>query len=192
VGREATAGYLGVLFGFARTTGGGGLTLRLWKYVDLNSFLRLLLGGPSGLQLALLLLLAAGPLVYLVRAWWRLDRYGDDHRRLVWAATLVWTLVLNLYVGVYDTVLVVIAALGAADLLTRRGLLPPRFVGLLVLLFLVPWVTSPLARVSRVQTFTLVLAAFGAYLLALAREWSFPPAEKKEAPDLGPGAGEPA
>ena len=44
---------------------------------------------------------------WLGLAWWRSDRSVVDRR--LWAATICFTLAMNLYTPIYDTVLVVIA-----------------------------------------------------------------------------------
>jgi len=122
----------------------------------------------------LLAVSAAVALPFLAHAWWRLDRAGDDHRKLVWAGTLTATLVLNLYVGVYDTVVVVLGALLTTDVLCgpERSIgraLGPTLKTFLVLLYLVPWFSQHVARATGFQPYTLVLAAFGAYQFVLAR-----------------------
>jgi hypothetical protein len=80
--------------------------------------------------------------------------------------------VANLYVGVYDTVLVVLSAPGRRRALgTRAGTgppLPPGFRLLLVLLYVVPWLTQPLAQLTGLQSYTLVLLTLGVYLLLRA------------------------
>lgn len=166
--------YLPALRGFTQTTTGTGLKREDWKWVDLNFFFRFLLDSYSPLNGVLVLAIAALPLALLVLAWWRLDRFGDDHRRLVWAATLTWTLVINVYMSIYDTLLVVLSSLWTADVLVRRDgvgktSLPPALRDLLVLLFVAGWVYGPLARVTRFQGFTLVLMAVASYQLFQAR-----------------------
>src|SRR5262249_42583879 len=101
--------YARLLLGFAQATGGG-LAVRTWKYVDLNSFSRLLLGDPVAARWVLLAV-AGPPILLLAVAWWRLDRAGERYQLLVWGSTLAWTPVANVYVGVYDSVLAVGAAL---------------------------------------------------------------------------------
>jgi len=161
VGWDESLHYLQVLRGFSEETAGS-LKLRDWKYVDLNTFFRLLLGGTSIWQRAVLVATCAGPLAYLARLWWTFGREGEAVRRLTWAATLTGTCVLNVYFGVYDTVVAAAAALITADVLraARPGTpFPAVFKWLMVLLFVVPWVTQPLARCTHVQTYTLVLCA---------------------------------
>jgi hypothetical protein len=175
VGLDGCLEYAQKLLGFAQTTTQTSpLVLRTWKYIDLNSFVRLLLGGPTPLNLPLVLALAAVPLGWLLAAWWRYPRADETRRLLTWAATLTGTLVLNLYVGVYDSVLAVLAALLTAEVFWRRGAaggppLPFSFRALLLLLFLAPWVTLPLARLTRFQAYTAVLFSLTLYPLLLAR-----------------------
>jgi hypothetical protein len=175
VGWHGCVDYVGILAGFARfTTEGGGAVLPLPKYADLNSFFGLLLGHHPLVNRALLLAIAGAPLLLLAAAWWRVERGGDDYHRLVWGSTLVWTLVVNVYVGIYDTVMAAAAALLAVAVCAVRDgggrlSLPAGLQALLVLLYVVPWVTQPLARWVGFQPYTLVLLALGAYLLARIR-----------------------
>jgi hypothetical protein len=170
-----------VLVGFAQSTAGASgatssLELRLWKYVDINSFLRLILGGPSAINIVVLLLTGALVMGLLVPAWRRLGREGCCHRDLVLAATLTWTLVLNLYVGVYDTILVVHSLLLTAAWLCRSdGSLPHGFRTLMIVMYLVPWVTQPIARATSCQVYCIVLAVVAGYQLWLVWKRVLPP-----------------
>jgi Glycosyltransferase family 87 len=162
--------YLDVLLGFTQTaTEAGFLKLPTEKYVDLNAFTRLLLGGPSEGQRLLLLVLAMPLFLGVLGFAWRLDARGDNYRRLTWSAALFATLVVNLYVGVYDSVLAVLGGLLTAAVLWQRApMLPGGFRAWLVGLCLVPWFTQPLARAIGVQPFTLVLYGAAIYPLWLA------------------------
>jgi hypothetical protein len=185
-GTEVCSGFVHRLLGFGRvaTSGGGspehgGLELPLSKYVDLNSFFRLLLGDRGVLNWLLLAAVALVPAALLFQAWWRYDSEGEAYQKRTWAATLAWTLVLNLYVGVYDSVLVVLATLFAASGLRendRRGgeAFPCRFRILVFCLYVIPWITQPLARAVGLQPYTLILLAAGAAFLpgrARATAW---------------------
>jgi hypothetical protein len=176
VGTPTCLDYTRILLGFARTTTSSeGAAFQSAKYVDLNFVFRLLFGGPSPLTWVLLLLLLAPPLASLAVAWWKLPRSGADCRRVVWAATLTWTLLANLYIGVYDSVLVVLSALLTAEVLLQPGRGASRFRGsilpvLLLLLYLSPWVSQHLARLLGLQVYSFVLLALGAYQLLLARD----------------------
>ena len=137
----------------------------LTKYVDVNAFVRLLPGLPSALRVMIAVGIGVIGLWFLLPTWWRLEDNDAVHRRLVWAATVTWTLVLNVYVGIYDVTLAVFAAFLAADIWwPPGGLLPRDLRVLLVLLYLVPWISQPLANATGVQTMTVVLLGMGIYL----------------------------
>ncbi len=171
VGEKICVSYIPALLGFTGTTTGTGMERKDWKFVDLNFFFRNLFGEPTLTGTVLVMLLAAGPLALLVVAWWRFPRLEEDRRRLVWASTLAWTLVINLYMGIYDVILVVLVVLWTADTLYRTKPagqpLPAFFRALLLILFLVSWFTQPLARYTGIQVITIVLFAAAAYPLAL-------------------------
>jgi hypothetical protein len=193
IGWQACLEYARLLMGFARVTGSTeAAVIPTYKYVDLNSFLRLLSGGPSPVVWVLLPLMLAVPLGYLAAAWWRINRGGAVYRRQVWAATLTWTLLANLYVGVYDSVLVVLAALGTAGVLSRpgKGFEPsraPGFVLLLLLVYMGPVLSQYLALSVGLQLYSLILLAFACYQLALARAL-VAPAAGGELPEPGRAA----
>jgi len=141
---------------------------RVWKFFDLRAFLRLL---PRPLQWPIAIPAFAGAAVVLfilLLRWLRLPRLSPDRRRLVFATTLTWLLVLSLYTPMYDAILLVIAVIITADFLLRRaGALSNSFLWLLVLLYTTPFFTQALARAIGFQPFTLVVAAFGIYQLRL-------------------------
>jgi hypothetical protein len=72
-----------------------------------------------------------------------------------WAAVLAGSLVLNLYVGVYDTVLIV----PALWLLVESHGLTSRMKCLLTAIFIAPWISQTIAQRWGFQPYTLVLAA---------------------------------
>jgi hypothetical protein len=148
--------------------------LKSWKYVDINSFFRLLAGNHTNFRLIATLATVCIILPLLFKAWWvaKLDRESDGS--LVWAFTITWTLVLNIYLGIYDTTLVVLSILLTTNVLYRwardeHEALTPAFKYLLVLIYLVPWVTQVVAPITNIQLYTLVLAAFGLYQLSQFR-----------------------
>jgi hypothetical protein len=178
VGWPACYDYLGLLTNFARAKGGGeAVALPLSKYVDISSFTQLLFQGPSAIATALVALSLLVPLGFLAATWWRVDTADDSSRlgrRVLWASTLTWTLVANVYLGIYDSILVVQAALLTADAIYRPGFGVDRFRGpvfpaLLTLLYISPWFSQHLARAVGFQPYVLVLLAFAAYQLAVAR-----------------------
>jgi hypothetical protein len=171
VGWSACLEYAGALRELAGAAAGEEEFFRTWKYVDLLSFLRLLLGSPTALTHTIAASIAIPGIAILAAAWWRLDRSTPEARSLLWAAALTATLILNPHVGIYDTVLVIPGLLLTADVLRGRtgGRLTPGFKAILVLVCLTPFITGHLARLVGFQAFTPVLAATVVYQMALWR-----------------------
>lgn len=170
VGWQGCVGYINALLYFTETSTSAASGLRSWKYVDINSFFRLLVGDYPYLRWTLTAAVFVILLPLLFRLWWKADRKLPSDQRLVWATTLTWTLVLNLYLGIYDTTLAVLSVLLMTDVFYRQGdgdrlPLSPGYKLILLLLYLVPWITQPIARLSGVQLYTLVLALLGSYQL---------------------------
>lgn len=168
VGWQGCAGFINTLLYFMNASTNAASGLRTWKYVDVNSFFRLLLGHNSYLRWTMTAAAFLFGLPFLLRIWWQGDREKRDEQNLVWALTITGTLVLNLYVGIYDSTLVVLSVLLTADVFYRRAdnsqsSLPASYKFILLLLYLVPWITQPVARLTGFQLFTLVLALFGGY-----------------------------
>lgn len=144
--------------------------LRRTKYVDLNSFFTVLLGAGS-LERAIATVATSVAFLILGWNWWR-SRHQATHeaQRYLWAATLTWTMMINIYVPVYDTILLVPAAalvacsLANADQRQQAGLQV-----WLIILWLAPWLTQSWADYLRLQILTVVLAGFGYWALKLAR-----------------------
>jgi hypothetical protein len=157
-GWATTRSYIRVLLSQVHTANGAGaVAVRRWKFVDLNSFLRLLTGD-SVVITVLVLAAMVGTIVVLHR------------RRAGWAAVLTATLAVNVYVGVYDTVLVVLAGLLTYDLLRRRVAPAPDWVTFRVLavaLFVLPLASQALARSIGFQPYTLGLLALLGFQLHL-------------------------
>lgn len=165
VGWDGSLAFASKLLGFSRdVTASSPVVLKLWKYVDLNAFTQLLLGR-GWIQRLLFVTLVVPPLaIILVRAWPMYQR--DDHyRRLVWAAVLVGTPVVNFYVGIYDSVLAALGGLLAVDALWGAGRpFPKALPWWLGALYWSSWITQPLAMQCHVQAFTLVLVAFTVWI----------------------------
>jgi hypothetical protein len=143
--------------------------LRRSKYVDLNSFFTVLLGG-SSLERVIATIATSAAFLILAWNWWRSRHQAHDVQRYLWAATLAWTMLINIYVPVYDTILLIPAAalvacsLANADQRQQAGLQV-----WLIVLWLVPWLTQSWADYLRLQILTVVLAGFGYWALTLAR-----------------------
>jgi hypothetical protein len=146
--------------------------IRRTKYVDLNSFFAILLGGGS-VERAIATLAAASAFLLLGWTWWRSRRRSHEVQRYLWGATLTWTLMINIYAPVYDTILLIPA--GALVARSLYGQSKREQAGLqlwLIALWLVPWLTQSWADYLRLQILTPVLAGFGYWALTLARDGS--------------------
>ncbi len=146
--------------------------LRRTKYIDLNSFFTVLLGA-SPLERGIATVATSAAFLILAWNWWRARQQAHDVQRYLWAATLTWTMLINIYVPVYDTIILVPAAalvarsLVGADKREQAGLQV-----WLILLWLLPWLTQSWADYLRLQILTVVLAGFGYWALSLARAGS--------------------
>jgi hypothetical protein len=96
---------------FAGTAGiHGESSIKRWEYVDFNTLSYAIPGGRTGLGIAAMacLLIAIG--AWLVLLWHRSVGSNSSVQNLIWAITLTWTLLINVYVPVYDTLLIAVAA----------------------------------------------------------------------------------
>ncbi len=109
---------------FAGTAGiHGELAIKRWEYVDFNSFSYAVPGGRSWLGLAVLAFVLLGLGIWLVRLLHKSASAGNAAQNLAWATTLTWTLVVNVYVPVYDTLLIaVVVTLTIGALLEVEGM----------------------------------------------------------------------
>ncbi len=163
--------YLNLVLDFARTTTGdagaastGGLELPLWKYVDLNSFSKLLFGSSSPIRWVLIAGIGVPLFAYLLTVWFRTRSAPPSAAHFVWAATLTGTLVLNVYVGIYDAILLIPAVLMGLSAAACTD-----FRALLCALYIVPWVTQPIAKQTGVQLYALLLLVTTVYFLRRVR-----------------------
>jgi hypothetical protein len=147
----------------AQVASGAGDPWHRSKYVDMAAFFHLLLGSHATAAAIVMIIVGAATVAALGLAWWRADgRISNE----LWAATLCFTVVVNAYAPIYDSVLAVAAvALVAAN----REQLPARdreaFAWWILLLYMVPWVTKSFAEFLHFQLITVVLAGFGIWAL---------------------------
>jgi len=165
VGPGAIPGFRHALSVFAELTSRTPSPFPIEKYVDLRAFLHILPGGSSPIMNVLGLLIAAGIALCTAAQW----RIADDKNRraMLWAGTLVLTLVVNIYVPIYDTTLVVIAALVAADLIEPKA--RPAFNALLMILYLSSILTQMSAQFLHLQILTPILIGFAFFLFDRCR-----------------------
>lgn len=141
----------------------------LSKHVDLGSCLLAVSGGRSGIVNIILAIVAAVVLLSLAWLGWRSVRAGRPAGSLVWAAALTWTLLINVYVPMYDASLAALAAvltLGALKEL-RWTATAQWMILLCVLTEIASWYTSGIALEHGVQILSICIALFGAAQLWL-------------------------
>jgi alpha-1,2-mannosyltransferase len=150
------------LFGHvAGLNGNSGLNLS--KYIDCSSFSYLVPGGRSGIGLGILISVTVTVAASLAILLWRSATSGRPAQTIAWAATLTWTLLLNVYVPIYDSILVVIAivlTLGALKELKGSAAMG-WFILLSVLIFAVSWGTVGFARSHRIQLLSILFGVLG-------------------------------
>ena len=170
VGVQGCVNFLNRLFFFTNATSSTEGGLKPWKYVDINAFLRLLLPHQTNLRWGLTAIIGLLVITFLVAKWWRLRE--ESQRRLLWALTITWTPVLTIYMGIYDSTILVLAGLLLTAELYNRGYrsdsFPFSYRWFLLLIYLSPWFTQSIALLTGVQIYTLAVAAFGVYQLRYA------------------------
>jgi hypothetical protein len=188
VGWRGCADYLAMLVRFGGLATATRNSFLLSDYVDLNSFLRMASGGRGHMAIAVLALVAAAVVPWLVKLWRDMRRDGDVESSLAWASTLTWTTVLNLYVTAYDTPIILLGILLVGDALYRAtGQVVPRGLRILfVLLYVVPWIPPvPIGDGKILQLYTVVLLALGVYQVWVALAASARRQRTKVGPVLG-------
>ena len=174
IGWESSMRYAEILLDISDASVGTTEVFRTTKYVEILTFARLLAGGSSALSWSIVAGFTVVSLPFLVAFWWNFGRRDAEYRALIWSATICWTPVFNLHVGIYDTVIVVVGMLLTADVLGRRSVdaarpLAKPFLWLVGALYLAGWLSQPSAKLLGVQLLTLMLYGAGAYSLLLAR-----------------------
>ena len=149
---------------FAGTEGISGVSiLKRWQYVDFNSFSYAIPAGRTRLGLAILI----GTML-CITAWLltllRQSASGEGAaQKLVWAMTLTWTLLLNVYVPIYDTVLIAVAVpLTLSALLDLKCREISGWVSILALgIWVISIDTETFAKAHGVQLLTILLVLLG-------------------------------
>jgi hypothetical protein len=152
----------------------GQSSLQLWEYVDFNSLSYSIPGGRATATLAVLACVSVAAAATLAVTLWRSASSGRPAQDLAWAATLTWALLLNLYVPVWDSILV-----GIALILTFRALrglgwnvAAKWLIVLAVLMFAVTWNLISKSNRHGSQLLTLLLFLFGVFQLRLLHQMS--------------------
>jgi hypothetical protein len=151
----------------------GQSVLQLWEYVDFNSFSYSIPGGRSAPALAILACISVAATVALAALLWRSANGASSGSRpaqdLAWAAALTWTLLLNLYVPVWDSILVIVALILALRALGELGwtVSASWIVVLALLMFAVTWNVVAKSNRHGTQLMMILLFAFGLIQLFL-------------------------
>jgi uncharacterized membrane protein YoaK (UPF0700 family) len=111
-----------------------------------------------------------------VAAWlglllWKSAAAGFPAQSLAWAGTLTWTLLLNVYVPRYDSILAAISVILTLAALQALGWRKEwgRMIFLALVVFAATWITEEIARSSRIQILTILLFVLGVAQLVLLR-----------------------
>ncbi len=172
--------YAHILGSFSRIVGLQGPTqLVLPVYIDFSSFSHTVPGGRSVLGSTLFILLTTTIVTALAVLLWRSAKADIPAQHLAWAATLTWTLLLNVYVPIYDSILAVVAialALGALVRLKWSNSLGWTTI-LSLLVYLGAWNAVERASDVGLQMMTILLFMLGSmelYLLNAALRQEMP------------------
>lgn len=141
-------------------------------YMDLSSFSSLLPGGRSWAGGGMLAACALFAMLALVRAWRKAAWNVLGESNLLWAATVTWTLVLNVYVPIYDSIIAVIGVIATTAVLRDFPvqLLRRQFRWAWLLIFGASWITIELTDATGLQILTVLFALLGTIqLIALRR-----------------------
>lgn len=156
------------LFGQLSRTQSKAALLR-WQFVDLNSLSYAVQGGRTALGLMILICAVVAVGLWLAILLWKSSAGNKPVQSLTWATVLTWTLVLNIYVPIYDSALLTIAlilTLGALHNLESNGA-DGRLMSLALLIIAVAWITGPIAKSSGIQLLTIMLFAIGLWQTVL-------------------------
>ena len=163
--------FLGFLHSFGNSSIGlnNHSFLPLAKYVDLTSFSSAIPGGRSWPGLLTFCAIGLGALALLLRFWWKSTQHQPADKILLWATTLSWTLLINVYVPIYDSILIVLSVLLTAAALPRIRvrLMQWGFAVNWILILLCSWFSVPVSRATGVQILTVLFAAFGSLQFAM-------------------------
>ena len=178
VGFETCIEYMRFLLGVSTMALGSEEIFRTWKYVDIFSFTRLLFGTISPEVLILIIIASLIPIIFSIKLWWNLNSLNKSSQELLIASSITLTIIINLHFAIYDTVILVLSILLTVDVLYRNSTvqnsteLTAGFKALLLSIYILPWITQYVARISGFQPFTLAIAIMGSYQILLARTYS--------------------
>lgn len=156
-------------FGFLDTATGEIETSRSYKFVDLVSFIRLLSGGVNKPQQILLFAIFLTWLFYII-FYVKLHKSFDLYnRKLSEASIITWSTIINIYFPIYDTIFIVISLLIYAGTIFRSDRNLNKIINrqtklIVVVIYLVPWITGLFAKKYGLQLFTIALIGLAVYI----------------------------
>jgi hypothetical protein len=135
----------------------------LEEYIDLKSFTQAVCRGWSRAELVFFISVSITMATWLAVTIWKSAKMGRPVQYLAWATTLTWTLLLNVYVPVYDSILftlaVLLTLLALIDLEWKVALGWMTFLA--VLIDLASWELETIAQSKGIQFLPVLLAIFG-------------------------------
>jgi hypothetical protein len=162
----------------SQTEGRSGLAR--WQFVDLTSLSYAVPGGRSRIGFMILLIVTTIAVTWLATLLWKSSGGGESVQYLTWATVLTWTLLLNVYVPIYDSIVLTIALMLMLGALRSPGRTDAdgSFLYLAFLSIAVSWITESVAVSKGIQLLTiflLALAFWQAVLLDRAVRQKLPP-----------------
>ena len=164
--------YSRLLISFEKISEGqGNAYLHHWQFIDLRSLSYGAPGGRSTPGLAILLCIAVAIVSWHAILLWKSANAEWPAQKLAWASCVTWTLLLNVYVPIYDSSLVTIAViLSLGALGESRCVEGIRWVVCLaVAISAVAWETEQIASRYGIQPLTVLLFVLGLLQLGLLR-----------------------
>ena len=164
-GLQIWPAYVRFLQSFAGNAGiHGQSAIKRWEYVDIfNSLLYGIPGGRSWIGLTILAFVLLGLGTWLGRLLYKSRKAGVAAQNLTWATTLTWTLIINVYVPVYDTLLIaVVVTLTIGALVEVEGIIATGWFALLAVgISAVSMKAESIAQYHRIQPLTILILIFG-------------------------------
>ncbi|MHC4264408.1 MAG: glycosyltransferase family 87 protein [Planctomycetota bacterium] len=151
--------------------------LGTYKYLDVTACCRLLFGDLNQTIQILLVIIYVAWFVFFLSFSKKFVINKACSRELVLASIITWTIVLNIYFPMYDSIIVIIALLLTIDACyghfnNAEKTFNPHLKAFLILIYLVPWITQLCAKYTGIQPYTLILISLGIYQLYMLREIS--------------------
>jgi len=167
-GIEIWPAYLHFLSVFGKVAGFHNQSaLNLTQYIDLRASVLSVWGNQSVFNLAIFVVAISMVAGGLAVALWKSATAGRPAQDLAWATTLTWTLLINLYVPAYDSILFSISAILTIGALRELEWSAAKgwSTALLVFISVGSWGTYQSEQSHSGQLLTLTLAIFGLFQL---------------------------